>query len=66
MGSMPVEGSENSFSEYFNLRMLLCYFLYFLRVFFKIPDKHPCPFYMGVPLPGFKDTSHLPTCTGNS
>ena len=26
MGSTPVEGSENSFSEYFNLRMLLHYY----------------------------------------
>ena len=31
MGSTPVGGSENSFSEYFNLRMLLHY-LHFIQV----------------------------------
>ena len=31
MGSTPVEGSENSFSEYFNLRTLLHY-LHFIQV----------------------------------
>ena len=45
MGSTPVGGSENSFSEYFDLRTLLHYLIFFLSRLFQVTltktrDKH--------------------------